>query len=137
MSLNLNIWSVFWTNQAQMGHNAIGRWQAGGGLQVPSGPFNASDFQLEYARDLHDTLFVPVIMYGSETMLWREKARSRVKAVQMDNLRRLLGIRRMDRVPNVRIREFCGVRKGVDERIDEGVLRLRGWRSIESPRESM
>ena len=44
----------------------------------------------------------------------------------MDNLRLLLGIRRMDRVPNARIREMCGVRKGLDERIDEGVLRWFG-----------
>ena len=29
----------------------------------------------------------------------------------------------MDRVPNARIREMCGVKKRVDERIDEGVLR--------------
>ena len=40
----------------------------------------------------------------------------------MDNLRGLLGIRKMDRVPNARIREFCGVRKGLHERIDESVL---------------
>ena len=33
-------------------------------------------------------------------MLWKEKERSRIKAVQMNNLRGLLGIRRMDRVPN-------------------------------------
>ena len=37
----------------------------------------------------------------------------------MDNLRGLLSIRRMDRVPNARIRELCGVRKG----LDEGMLR--------------
>ena len=36
----------------------------------------------------------------------------------MGNLRSLLGIRRMDRVPNGRIRELCGVTKGVDERTD-------------------
>ena len=29
----------------------------------------------------------------------------------------------MDRVPNAWIRESCGVTKGVDEKIDEGVLR--------------
>ena len=37
-----------------------------------------------------------VLMYVSETMLWREKERSRVRAVQMDNLKALQGIRRMD-----------------------------------------
>ena len=40
----------------------------------------------------------------------------------MDNLRGLLGIGRMDRVPNAWIRELCGVKKGLDERIDEGML---------------
>ena len=62
---------------------------------------------------------MPVLMYGNETMLWKkEKEKSRVRAVQMDNLRGLLGIRRMDRFPNARIRELCRVMKGVDNRID-------------------
>ena len=39
----------------------------------------------------------------------------------MDNLRRLLGIRRMGR--NKHIRELCRVKKGLDERIEEVVLR--------------
>ena len=46
--------------------------------------------------------------------LWKEKKRSIVRAVEMDNPRGLLGIRRMDRVPNARIRELCGVMKWVD-----------------------
>ena len=46
---------------------------------------------------LHETLLVPVLMLGCETKLWKEKERSRVRAVQRDNLRGLLGIRRMDR----------------------------------------
>ena len=60
---------------------------------------------------LHETLLVPIFMYGSETMLWKEKERFRVRAVQMDNLRK-------DRVPNALIRELCGVKKGVDDRIN-------------------
>ena len=48
-------------------------------------------------------------------MLWKEKERSRMRVVQMDNLRGLLGIRRMNR-------ELYGVRKGLDERIDEDIL---------------
>ena len=43
---------------------------------------------------------MPDLLYGSETMVWKEKEKSRIRAVQIDNLRGLLGIRRMDRVPN-------------------------------------
>ena len=41
----------------------------------------------------------------------------------MDSLRGLLGIRRVDRFPNARTRELCRVKKGLNEMIDEGVLR--------------
>ena len=51
-----------------------------------------------------------------------ETERSWIRVVQMDNLRGLLGIRRMDRVLNALIRESCGVMKGVYERIEEGLL---------------
>ena len=44
---------------------------------------NGRSPQLECARVLHEALLVPVPMYGSE--------RSRIRAVQMDNLRGLLG----------------------------------------------
>ena len=44
---------------------------------------------------LHEILLVPVLMYGNETMLSKVKERSRIRAVEMDNLRELLGIRRM------------------------------------------
>ena len=67
---------------------------------------NAWDLQLECARVLHEILLVPLLMYDSETTLWKEKERFRVRAGQMDNLRGLLGIRRMNRVPNAWIREL-------------------------------
>ena len=60
-------------------------------------------------------------MYGSETMLWKEKERSKIRAVQIDNLRGLLGIRKMDRVPTARIRELYGV---------VGLAILKEWRVI-------
>ena len=56
----------------------------------------ARDLHLECGRVLHETLLVPFLMYGSETLSWKEKERSRVKAVLMDNLRVLQCIRRMD-----------------------------------------
>ena len=87
---------------------------------------NARDLQLQCARVLHETLLVPVLMYGSETILWKEKEKSRIRGIQMDNLLGLLGIRRMDRVSNTQIRELYGVKKSLDERIDEGVFRWFG-----------
>ena len=62
-------------------------------------------------------MLVPVLMYGSKAVLWR-KERSRIRAVQIENLKGLLGVKRMDRVPNALIKELWRVMKGVDERID-------------------
>ena len=53
-------------------------------------------------------------------MIWKEK--SRIRTFQKDNLRGLLGIRRMDSMLNMQIRELCRVMKGVDERNDESIL---------------
>ena len=61
---------------------------------------------------LYETLFVPVLLNGSETMLWKEKEISRIRAVQMDNLRGSLGIKRIDGVTNAQIRELSGVKGG-------------------------
>ena len=42
---------------------------------------NARDLQLESARVLHQTLIAAPLMNGSETMLWKEKEISRIRAV--------------------------------------------------------
>ena len=93
---------------------------------MPSGPWLMLGICSLSELVLHEALLVPVIMYGSDTKLRKEKERSRVMGVKMDNLRGLLGIRRMDRVPNAWIRELCGVKKHLDENIDEDVLRWFG-----------
>ena len=64
---------------------------------MPSGPWLMLGICSLSVLVLHETLVFPVLMYGSETMLWKERERSRVRAVQMDNFRGLLGIRRMDK----------------------------------------
>ena len=63
-----------------------------------------------------------LFLYGSETILWKENERSRIRAVRMDNLIGLLGIWRMDMVQKAIIRELFRVKKGPDVKIDEGVL---------------
>ena len=64
---------------------------------------NARYLQFECARVLYQAFLLSVLLYGSETMIWKEKEISRIKAVQMNNLKGLLHIRRMDEVPNVGI----------------------------------
>ena len=55
---------------------------------------------------LHEALLVPVVLYGSETMMGREKERSRIRTEQMDIIKGLLGIGKMDRLLHVQIREM-------------------------------
>src|SRR5678816_1585400 len=64
--------------------------------------------------------------YSSETMVWNKKYRSKVQCVQMDNLRGMLGVKRIDKMRNERFRKLCGVKKGVNERINESTLRWFG-----------
>ena len=59
---------------------------------------------IDCARALHETLFVPILLYGSETMIWREKKIFMTRAVQMDRLRVLMSIRKIDRETNAQIR---------------------------------
>ena len=47
---------------------------------------NARSLQLEYARVLHKSLLVSVLKYDCKAMIWMKKERSRIWAVQMDNV---------------------------------------------------
>ena len=69
-----------------------------------------------------------------ETFIRREKERSKIRVVWRENLRGLLGIRRMDRGPNTLIRELWEWRSGGGGKIDEvfsykSVI-LRAWEMI-------
>ena len=59
-----------------------------------------------------------------ETIIWKE--RFKIKGVQVDNLRGLICIGRMDKVLNAWIKELCKMTKGMDKSIDEGVLQWFG-----------
>ena len=45
---------------------------------------NARSLQHEYARVLYRILLVPVLLYCSETMIWRGKESFRIRTVQID-----------------------------------------------------
>ena len=89
---------------------------------MPSGLVNAIGLERECVRVLHEALLMSVLMYGSEMMIWKESERSRITALQMVNLRGLLGIWGMDRLPNTHIRELYRLVEGMDKKTDESVL---------------
>ena len=67
-------------------------------------------WSLVNAMSLHLECVMPCMIhcwYPFLRMIWSEKERSRIMALQMNNLRGLLGVRRMDKVPNSRIRKLC------------------------------
>ena len=73
---------------------------------------SARSLQLECVSVLHEPSFlVSIPIYNSEIMIKKEKERFRVRAVQMDNLRGLLGTSRIDKASNACIRELCEVMK--------------------------
>ena len=78
MSWNLNIWGVLKKSGTECSRKiASGRKVAGAIRSL----VNVRNLQIEYARVLHEILIVLVLMYGSETILWREKERSRIIVV--------------------------------------------------------
>ena len=113
-----------------MGFRRIGTDEAECNGRRVAGPIrslvNARSLHLECARVLNESLLVPVLTYGNETMKWGKEEMFRVSVVQMNNLRGLLSIRRMNKVPNAWIRQLCGVTKVVDKKIDKVVLRWFG-----------
>ena len=60
---------------------------------------------------LHETLLVPAVMYGSET--YGRRRRDLGLGLYRWTTSGMLGIRKMDRVPNALVRELCIVIKGL------------------------
>ena len=80
---------------------------------------------VECARaTIHNVVLVPTLLYGSETICLKEKEMSRIRALEMDCLRSIVDVRRIDRVRNADVRKVCGVQKGIDEIRRRGLL---GW----------
>ena len=64
---------------------------------------------------------------GNETMLLKEKEKSRIRALQIDNLKAFISVRRINRMSNQWVRELCRVMKGVDERTNETSLVVQSY----------
>ena len=75
---------------------------------------------------MYEGIVEPSLLYGCEAWVMNVHERRRVEAVEMNCLRSICGVRRIERVTNVEIRRRCGKNVSVGERIDQGVLRWFG-----------
>ena len=83
-----NIWGVLnesGTDYGQCQRKVASRRKVADDIRSP---VNVKGLQLERARVLYEGLLAPVLIYGSETMIWIEKVRFKIRDVQMDNLKR-------------------------------------------------
>src|SRR5678815_2338385 len=91
------------TDDAECGRKVVNGRKVAGAIKSF---MNVKGLSLECARVLHEGMLLLVLLYSSETMVWNKKYRSKVQRVQMDNLRGMLGVRRIDKKRNERIREL-------------------------------
>ena len=80
---------------------------------------------------------MPALMNDSEKIIWKEKVTSRIRAIQMDNVRSLLDIRKIYKVLNACIRELCGVMKGLLKMLSGGSVMWKEWRMTQLLRKCM
>ena len=75
---------------------------------------------------MYEGIIEPSLLYGCETWVLNVRDRKTMEAVEMNCLRNICGLRRIDRVPNVEIRRMCGKNVSVSQRMDQGVLKWFG-----------
>ena len=63
---------------------------------------------------VYNAMVVPVMTYGCESWVLREKEKSRLQATEMSVLRRIVGVTRMDHIRNEEIRHRVQQRSIVD-----------------------
>ena len=66
------------TDEAECSRKVVSGRRVAGAIRSA---VNARCLHLEHARILHKSFLVLVLKYGSETMIWKEKERSRIWAV--------------------------------------------------------
>ena len=68
----------------------------------------------------------PSLWYGSETWVMNKSEHKEIEAVEVECLRSICGVRRMDRVPNTEVHRRSGKEVNVGAKMDQSVLRWFG-----------
>ena len=79
--------------------------------------------QIKAKKCLYEGVIVPTALYGGEAFGIRSAERRKVNVLEMNCLRSLVGVSRMDRVRNEEVRMRAGIEKELASRADQRVLR--------------
>ena len=75
---------------------------------------------------LYEKVVLPTVMYGSESWGMKVTERQKLNVFEMECLRSMTGVSRLDRVRNEVVRARTGVRRELAARVDMNVLRWFG-----------
>jgi hypothetical protein len=75
---------------------------------------------------VYNAVVKSILTYGAETWTVKQKHRNKLLATEMDYLRRLARISRMDKIRNEAIRTKMGIKKNIVQEIEEQKLRWYG-----------
>ena len=74
----------------------------------------------------YEGVFVPTALYGAEAWGMRSAESRKVNVLEMESLRSLVGVLRMDRVRNEEVRRRAGIARELESRADQRALRWFG-----------
>lgn len=80
----------------------------------------------ETARRLHEGVLVPTLLLRCEALAWHENEKLRLIAVEIDVLRGIRGVWRIDWVGNADVRERNGVIISSNQRLEKSIPRWYG-----------
>ena len=107
----------------EINHRIIEARKAAGALQ---GIWKKRALSTEAKVGMYEAIVEPSLLYGSEVWVLNVHERKRVQAVEMNCMRNICGVRRIERVRNEEIRRRCGKNVGVCEKVEQNVLRWFG-----------
>lgn len=81
---------------------------------------------MDAKKRLYESVVVPTVLYGSETWGMKEAEKRRLDVLEMNCLRSMVGVTRMDRIRNEEVRRRTGVVRELSSRVDQRVLRWFG-----------
>ena len=92
-------------------------WKALGALQNLNDIWKSKDIFTSTKIQLYKTLILSLLMYGSETWTLRKEDENRLLVFEMTCLRKILGVRRLDKIRNTTIRKSLNLKENLIERI--------------------